>query len=59
MPFILNRNHTLGSLMHKNVAGPETFWLHPLFLTLSAHAEGSLQSLNWTGGLDRWTGLVD
>ena len=20
---------------------------------------GSLQSLDWTGGLDRWTGLVD
>ena len=21
--------------------------------------EGSIQSLDWTGGLDRWTGLVD
>ena len=28
----------------------------PFILWLS---EGSIQSLDWTGGLDRWTGLVD
>ena len=33
---------------------------HSVFISdTTALTIGSIQSLDWTGGLDRWTGLVD
>ena len=35
-------------------------WLHGHYTPCkNCMCEGSIQSLDWTGGLDRWTGLVD